>query len=397
MTGGLIGVKRIAKILMTATFGAVLGACAAEAVARMMEGPGFNVRQIHEKHPRLGWVPRNGTSVVTTDEYRVTYEINRHGMNDRPVEESVSGARVRIVALGDSNTFAQGVSQREAWPNLLEEMLFGDDATAGTVYNLGVIGYSLGQYLVRMRELQNLLRPQVVIIGFTMHNDLYDVVPPGRGGFVLEPGLGRVYFDLDQAGGLAEFHDLVGKTLPRVRERRRPMSDRVKDLLREHSALYRRYRRSDLAMLVAAWLRLDESFLPGVDAALKRTLSADDEYRWRLAGRIVEEIAVEARAHGAKVLLVNIPHLPQAYDDLWAASFGTKPTHFDRWVGGERLAQICRQAGIHYVDATPRFAEESRRRHKRFHYRQDRHPDREGHRIIAEAVRAGLIESGALE
>ncbi len=395
--GALAGERRVVKIALTAVFGMVLGACGAEAVARMMEGPGFDDRRIHEKHPRLGWVPRSGTFTVTTDEYRVTYDINQQGMNDSPAEESVSRARNRIVALGDSNTFAQGVSQREAWPNLLEAMLFGDDATAGTVYNLGVIGYSLGQYLVRMRELQDFLKPQVVLIGFTMHNDLYDVVPPGRGGFVLEPSLGRVYFDLDQTGGLAEFHDLVGKTLPRAREGRRPMSDRVKDLLREHSALYRRYRRSDLAMLVAARLRLDESFLPGVDTALKRTLSAHDEYRWRLAGKILEEIAVEAQAHGAKVMLVNIPHLPQAYDDLWAASFGTQPSHYDRWIGGERLAQICRQAGIHYVDTTPRFAEESRRRHRRFHYRQDRHPDREGHRIIAETVRGGLIESGMLE
>ena len=393
----LAGERRLVKMALTAVFGMVLGACGAEAVARMMEEPGFNDRQVHEKHPRLGWVPRSGTYAAATNEYRVTYEINRHGMNDTPVEASVNRARIRMVALGDSNTFAQGVSQREAWPNLLEEMLFGQDETAGTVYNLGVIGYSLGQYLVRMREFQDLLRPQLVLIGFTMHNDLYDVMPPRRGGFVLEPGLGRVYFDLDEkTGRLAEFDELVGKTVPRVREGRRPMSDRVKDWLRGHSALYRRYRRSDLAMLVAARLRLDESFLPGVDTALKRTLSVDDEYRWKLAGRILEEIAVEAGAHGAKVMLVNIPHLPQAYDDLWAASFGTKPSRYDRWVGGDRLAQICKQAGIHYMDSTPRFAEESRRQKRRFHYRQDRHPDREGHRIIAETVRQGLIESGML-
>jgi lysophospholipase L1-like esterase len=389
-------VKQVAKIALTVLFGVVLGACAAEAVARMMEGPGFNERLIHEKHPRLGWVPRRGTFEVTTAEYRVTYEVNDHGMNDRPVEESVNRARIRIVALGDSNTFGQGVSQREAWPNVLEELLFGDDPAAGTVYNLGVIGYSLGQYLVRMRELQDVLKPQLVIIGFTMHNDLYDVVPPGRGGFVLEPRLGRVYFDLDPAGRLVESQELVGRTVPSDQERRQPLSDRVKDVLR-NSALYRRYRRSDLAMLVAAQLRLDESFLPGVDTALKRSLSADDEYRWRLAGRIIERIASEARAHGAKVMLVSNPHIPQAYDDLWASSFGTRPEQYDRWIGSERLAQICREAGIPFVDATPRFAEESRRQQRRFHYRRDRHPDREGHRIIAETVRAAIVESGVLE
>jgi hypothetical protein len=389
-------VKQAAKIALTVLFGIALGTCAAEGVARMMEGPGFNDRLIHQTHPRLGWVPRPGTFEVRTDEYHVTYEINDHGMNDRPVERAGDRPRVRIVALGDSNTFAQGVSQREAWPNVLEELLFRNDPAAGAVYNLGVVGYSLGQYLVRMRELQDVLKPQLVIVGFTVHNDLYDVVPPGRGGFVLEPRLGRVYFDLDAAGHLVESHELVGRTVSGRQDRQQSLSDRVKDTLR-YSALYRRYRRSDLAMLVAARLRLDESFLPGVDTALKRSLSMDDDYRWRLAGRIIERIAREAHDMGAKVMLVNIPHLPQAYDDLWASSFGTRPDQYDRWVGSERLARICREAGVYFVDATPRFAEESRRQGKRFHHRRDRHPDREGQRIIAETVRMGILENEVLQ
>jgi hypothetical protein len=134
-----------------------------------------------------------------------------------------------------------------------------------------------------------------------------------------------------------------------------------------------------------------------VDTALRKTLSADDEYRWQLAGRIIDRIALEARGHGAEVMVVNIPHLPQAYDDLWASSFGTRPDQYDRWIGSERLAQICRQAGIRFVDTTPRFAEESRLQQRRFHYRLDRHPNREGHRIIAEAVRAAIVESAVLE
>ena len=137
-------------------------------------------------------------------------------MNDRPIEETVGRSALRVLALGDSHTYAVGVSQQEAWPNALEQMLFHGNLDAGTVYNSGVAGYSLGQYLVRYRTLRAALKPQVVVIGFSMATDLYDLVPPRLGGFVYGSEAGRLYFDLDDQGRLLEKRDLVGQRLDRV-------------------------------------------------------------------------------------------------------------------------------------------------------------------------------------
>ncbi len=378
-------------------FGSLVGFTAVEVAARLVE-PMRPERDFHVRHPVLGWIPASGNTTRVTQEYVATYDVNSLGMNDSEIDERRLKAKLRIMAIGDSNTFGQGVSQQEAWPKVLEGMLFGGNKAAGTVYNLGVIGYSLGQYLLRMRELESVLDPQIIIIGFSMHTDLYDLIPPRLGGFAYEKYLGRVYFDLDENENLVEVRDLMGRDLDKgPSQPKRSLSLRMREFLGWNSALYRRYRRSNLAIWVAAhWQPGGQSLMPGIDTAIKRNLSPEDEFRWRLAERILHQIATEARQKERKILLVNIPYLPQAYDDIWAASFGRRPEVYDRWIAGERLARICTRTGIYFVDTTRRFVEEARRRKAWLHYREDRHPTVEGHRIIAEEVARGLAEDGLL-
>lgn len=378
--------------LISVSLSVGIGLAIAEAWARLIEPTSIPEERLHTKHPVLGWVPASVRTTVRTEEYTATYDVNALGMNDRALGNSVDRARVRIVAVGDSNTFAQGVSRDEAWPKVIETLLFRGDTTAGVVYNLGVIGYSLGQYLLRLREFLPLLKPHIVVVGFSMHNDLYDLLPPRLGGFVYGETRGRVYFDLDAAGNLIEIRNLAGKDLLRdglLGDR--SVGLRVRNFLNGF-ALYRRYRRSNAAMWIAIHLRMQNELLPALDTALKKHLDPGDEFRWRLAAKILERIATEARASGAHVVLANIPYLPQVYDDVWAASFGAKPETYDRWIAGERLGRICEQAGIYYVDVTGTFVETARRSHRWLHYREDRHPTPEGHRLIAQLVATTLKE-----
>ncbi len=378
-------------------FGIVPGLALAELLVRLVEVPPPAYDRLHAKHPVLGWIPRPGEATGRASEYAFTYHINTLGMNDAPVEGTVGQARLRVIALGDSNTFGQGVQTRDAWPKVLERLLFDGDVEAGRVYNLGVIGYNLGQYLLRMQELKGTLRPHLVLVGFAMANDLYDLVPPRLGGFAYGQDLGRAYFDLDASGNLVEIRDLVGRNLGADGTRQRALSPEIRGFLARHFAVYRRFRTSKLAMWAAARFRVGGQLLwSGVETAVKSRLDSDDRYRWRLAEKLIEAIRVEADAMGAKVVLVNIPYLPQAYDEVWNASFGAFPEVYDRWIGGARLAEVCRRAGVHYIDTTQRFVEEARRTGRWLHYREDRHPTVEGHRIIAEEVARGLAEGGLL-
>ncbi len=388
--------RRTLPIVIVVTLGVVLGLVAAEGTTRILygegRGDGVNVR-----HPTLGWVPKPGVTTVKTAEYEVVHDINALSMRDTPIAIT-RGAAVRIVALGDSNTFGEGVNGDDAWPKALQRLLFHGRPEAGVVYNLGVIGYSVGQYLVRLRELQAQLAPQLVLIGFSMQNDLYDLMPPRLGGFVYGEDAGRIYFDLDVDGRLIELHDLVGKNpLLAPRSVARTLNVRVRQVLGHYSVLYRRLRASSMATWFAARVSVDgDSLWPGTEVPHKRTLEPRYAYRWSLAEAIIARVAEEAAQHEARVVLVNIPDIVTVYDDVWADTYGRDPGRYDRWIGGRRLGEIAQRVHIGYVDTTADFIAEVKRTGHWLHYHVDRHPTAEGHAVIAAAVARYVEQSGSL-
>jgi hypothetical protein len=246
-----------------------------------------------------------------------------------------------------------------------------------------------------MRDLAPTLSPQIVLVGFSMATDLQDLIPPRLGGFVYGHPWGRVYFDLDEAGNLLELRDLVGKDVPPRTEG--TTWGRFVRALNSHLALSRRFKRSKLAMsLVTRLSGRGLSLWQGTETAVDKVLDEQSGYRWRLAEALIEQIGREAHAAGRSVVLVNIPYLAQAYDEVWEASFGTRPERYDRFVGVRRLEEICRKADIGFVDTTMAFVDEVRRTGTWLHFRDDAHPTPEGQRLIAGVVACHLRESGAI-
>jgi lysophospholipase L1-like esterase len=369
---------------------------AAELVARQIEFRSQSTLPPMADDPELGWAPPPGViGTVITQEFTVTHYTNELGLFDDPVDGLLDRAGTRILALGDSHTMATGVAPPETWPNALEQMLFGAGRREGTVINAGVGGYSLGQELVRMRQLQNAVRPGLVLIGFSTATDFYDVVPPQRGGFVYGAQKGRVYFDFDDRGKLTEHRELVGKRLA-PEERNPTTSLRLRNFLGRF-ALYRAAKRSQAAMSLAMWLQpATGSLWPGLDTALKIQPSEDDAYRIELVSQILAQIAVEAKRSGSEVVLVHIPYLAQVYDEVWAGSFGMFPEQYDRELGSKRLRQIADEAGMGFVDTSGAFVREARRTGAWLHYPHDGHPTPAGHRIIAKAVAEFLLSEALL-
>lgn len=359
-----------------------------------------------DPHAKLGWLPREGEVTEYTHEYTAHFDVNSYGMNDEPIDTSKKLPKNRILAVGDSHTFAVGIDQQDTWPNVLEEKLFGADSDTGAVYNAGVIGYNLGQYLVRARLLEDVVDPQVTIIGFSMATDLYDLVPPEKGGFIYGGGLGRIYFDLDADSQLVEKHDLVGGYLYSSEEQMnddqadttkankpqkykaasKAFSSRLRDWLSQFE-LYKLLRRSNLAMWVATHFQPGgQSLWPGLDTSLKKELTEDDQYRWKLAEEILEQFKQEATQNGSELVLVNIPYLAQVYPDVWENSFGSMPDKYDRWIGNKRLEAICQKLGIIYIDTTREFINRYEETGRWLHYKGDGHPTKEGQALIAETI-----------
>ena len=82
-----------------------------------------------------------------------------------------------------------------------------------------------------------------------MATDLYDLIPPERGGFVYGGNANRVYFDLDRRGEVVEkYYEHVEQASS---HHERSLSARIREFLGQFS-LYRTAKRSKLAMWVAA-------------------------------------------------------------------------------------------------------------------------------------------------
>jgi lysophospholipase L1-like esterase len=284
---------------------------------------------------------------------------------------------------------ATGVAPSETWANQLERLLIRAGKPS-SVYNAGVGGYSIDQYLLRFRKLKHTLDPHVVVVAFSTATDFIDVGRLPGGGFIYGPDKGRIYFSLDERGSLVEHRELVGLTLD-PGAARWSFSMLIRDGLQQ-LALYRLLKRSQLAVWVAArWSPGGQSLWPGLDTALKLTPDPDDERRMRLAETILARLAEEVRAIGATPILLHIPYLAQVYDEVWTASFGVFPDRYQRDLASRRLAAIAERAGMAFVDSLPAMLAEVRRSGEWLHYRLDAHPTPRGHGVIAEVVAQAIL------
>lgn len=90
------------------------------------------------------------------------------GRDNRGFRNTMRPSQVAIVGMGDSQTYGDGVSREEAWPQQLEAL------ARQPVYNMGYPGWGPTHSLLLMDE-AFALKPKLIIEAFYSGNDLYDV------------------------------------------------------------------------------------------------------------------------------------------------------------------------------------------------------------------------------
>jgi hypothetical protein len=73
-----------------------------------------------------------------------------------------------VVAIGDSHTYGISAKASESWPSALGRM------TGKSVYNMSLGGYGPPEYLYLMEKEALALRPEIIIAGFYLGNDIKD-------------------------------------------------------------------------------------------------------------------------------------------------------------------------------------------------------------------------------
>jgi hypothetical protein len=107
--------------------------------------------------PLLGYVPNPG--IAPDNVWGTAVTITEGGLRSNGEQRRPSGAA--ILAVGDSFTFGDEVSDRETWPARLESLL------SRPVLNGGVFGYGLDQIVLRAEQLLEQTDAQTLIVSFT--------------------------------------------------------------------------------------------------------------------------------------------------------------------------------------------------------------------------------------
>jgi len=126
--------------------------------------PGSKFRSIYATDPR-GYFKEHGG---------IDYKINSHGMRGPEISRQKPPETLRILGLGDSFMFGQGVHDKDTFLRRLERRLNEDDAIPQTVecLNTGVQGYNTRDQVVYFEHLWLKYEPDLVVIAFYL-NDAY--------------------------------------------------------------------------------------------------------------------------------------------------------------------------------------------------------------------------------
>lgn len=110
-----------------------------------------------------GWVSKPNAEIeVLNGDSLLTYSINKSGLRGEQIYPyKRTPGKFRVLMIGDSFTFGEGVNNKETFSHYLQEML-----PEAEVINLGVHGYGHDQILIHLQEEGVKYQPDLVVLGF---------------------------------------------------------------------------------------------------------------------------------------------------------------------------------------------------------------------------------------
>ena len=167
--------------LERALFDETLGGSPAERLRAEADDPqteeGGQAYRFYRADPRRGFrlAPNASTTDRVTDGQPLTYRITTDARGLRgPVREVEPGA-LKVLLVGDSMTFGKGVDDEQTFACFLEPLLAERLGRPVRVLNAGVSSYGQIEELATIKELtRSDLKPDVVLLAFTVANDLTD-------------------------------------------------------------------------------------------------------------------------------------------------------------------------------------------------------------------------------
>jgi len=322
--------------------------------------------------------PDSTQLLVTGGAYTSRATINSAGMRD--VEHALEAAPgvKRILVLGDSFMFGQGVAMEETMARRIADLMPGVE-----VINTGTPGYDLGQYYLLYEDRAYEYGADLVLLGF----------------FINDLARARELDVTDGPDGLPVAYQRRADMIARDRaEAPRGILGGISSWLRSRSILYVLVRKR-VDNLLAGTRRpaapddraADTPYLsvfrrPEADPAL----AAD----WDRAYRILDALEKSVAGHGARLAVILIPapfQTSEAAFDAWLEWAGAKGEGLSRREPQQMVMAWCARSATPCLDLLPVFEPGDR---DRLYFPYDMHWTSDGHALAARAVASFLEERG---
>lgn len=312
--------------------------------------------------------------LCTGGAYTVRDRINSLGLRDVERTFANPSGIGRILLLGDSFTFGQGVSMEESFARRMEKQLGGVE-----VINAGVPGYGLDQEYLLYKDRAHKFGADLVILVFFI-NDLE---------FPTSMNLVR-----DDSGLPASFSHRPEVVAKRLAKAPRGLRGAVSSWLKAHSLLYSLVR-NRLDNMRYRMQNPDEEQVtregyPGYLTLFFREPDEATREKWERGFQTLDALHALVVSHGAKLAVASIPASWQLSDDRlekWAAGFGVDPARLSRRKPDEMLAGWCRKTGTPFLGLLDAFDGQER---TEIYFPYDLHLNAKGHEIAASQIEGFL-------
>ncbi len=373
--------RRLASGLFISATTTLLAVLAVEVSMRVVLPADFmdagQFKGLMMKDAGLGWKPRPNLAMTWTSRYgSTTLATNADGLMPASATRTRLRGVTRILLLGDSTVMGKSVPESARLHRQLQEQL-GRAGMPAEVINAAAEGWATDQSLLRLIELIDLYRPDMVIYGFCL-NDLHG----NTTGF---DNASKPRFVMEVSGAL--------RLIPADD---RPLEDHAANILYRYSAAYRYFQPTIFAIRAKLGLVSDSAaFAPEPFWTDDAFLDSRD---WRLFWRLLVEIRNRAAARQIAFLFYAHP----SAEEVWPPSIkshlhqlGHAPERHDPYRVERRLAAGAVEAGVSFVPMVNYFRE--RTSEGPFHLLpRDPHSNHVGYGLIAAKLSEAITREAQL-
>jgi len=347
-------------------------------------------------------------SMFNNQEFSIKVSLNSQGLRDTYHPFKKSNGIFRIVTIGDSMTFGIGVNLDDSYPKVFEKILNLEDKTRHyEVINISSLGVGPVQYVDYLNSIGYRFHPDLVIIEFSVDNDIFDASSARE---ITNPLLYKIYTFLIHHSYLFCFLKskislirdkfIIYSTLKKILNKREDIfSDtHLKDLAKKAgvniNVLKQRINHIDPEILskarqdpIVLWKTEIALMFPDINIKAFSPNKVFPENGWRKTKRSLRRIKETCDKMGAKLLLVVIPSRHQISSIYWRESekYGFRFTNqcLQRCKAQKLLEDFCKKHAIEFLDLYYVIKE---KKEQNLYYPIDGHLTKNGYHLVAKEI-----------